>query len=129
MKEIDEEKLDVLQNIEFGIVEVYRADKSLLDFDVKDAMDALVRHYHTEEEQRRPPVMRLGDRAQGYFLPSSRFASGVWEEPRPLTAPEFPKGSCRLPNLWSACEKSRSRSLSGPNKVGVKAISILSAHI
>jgi hypothetical protein len=50
MKEIDEEKLDVLQNIEFGIVEVYRADKSLLDFDVKDAMDALVRHYHTEKE-------------------------------------------------------------------------------
>jgi hypothetical protein len=67
MKKIDEEKLDVLQNIEFGIVQVYRADKSLLDFDVKDAMDALVRHYHAEEEQRRPPFMRLGERAQRVF--------------------------------------------------------------
>jgi hypothetical protein len=67
MKEIREEKLDVLQNIEFGIIEVYRADKSLLDFDVKDAMDALVRHYHAEEERRTPPVMRLGDRARRMF--------------------------------------------------------------
>jgi hypothetical protein len=43
MKELDEDNLDVLQNIEFGIIQVYRADKSLLDFDVKDALDALVR--------------------------------------------------------------------------------------
>jgi hypothetical protein len=49
-----EENLDVLQNIEAGIVEVYRADPSLLDFDVKDAIDALVRHYHSLEEQRAP---------------------------------------------------------------------------
>ncbi len=54
MKKPDEKDLNLLQNIEFGIVEVYRADKALLDFDVKDAMDALVRHYHAEEEQRRP---------------------------------------------------------------------------
>jgi hypothetical protein len=67
MKELDEKNLDVLQNIEFGIIQVYRADKSLLDFDVKDALDALVRHYHAEEEQRRPPFMRLGDRAQRVF--------------------------------------------------------------
>jgi hypothetical protein len=64
MKKLDETNLDVLQSIEFGIIQVYRADKSLLDFDVKDAMDALVRHYRPEEEQRRPPLMRLGDRAQ-----------------------------------------------------------------
>jgi hypothetical protein len=46
---------------------VYRADRSLLDIDVKDAIDALIRHYHAEEEQRTPPVMRLGDRAQMVF--------------------------------------------------------------
>jgi hypothetical protein len=67
MKEVDEKNLDVLQNIEFGIIQVYRADKSLLDLDVKDALDALVRHYHAEEERHRPPVMRLGDRAQRVF--------------------------------------------------------------
>jgi len=67
MKKFGEKNLDVLQNIEFGIVEVYRADRSLLDLDVKDAIDALIRHYHAEEEQRTPPVMRLGDRAQMVF--------------------------------------------------------------
>ena len=67
MKKFGEKNLDVLQNIEFGIVEVYRADRSLLDIDVKDAIDALIRHYHAEEEQRTPPVMRLGDRAQTVF--------------------------------------------------------------
>src|SRR5580698_7082513 len=66
-EELDEKNLDVLQNIEFGIIQVYRADKSLLDFDVKDALDALVRHYQAEEEQRRPPFKRLGERAQRVF--------------------------------------------------------------
>jgi hypothetical protein len=64
---LNEENLDVLQKIEFGIVEVYRADRSLLDIDAKDAMDALVRHYHAEEEQRTPPAARLGERAERVF--------------------------------------------------------------
>lgn len=67
MKEFGEKNLDVLQNIEFGIVEVYRADPSLLDIDVKDAIDALVRHYHAEEERRTPPAMTLGERAELVF--------------------------------------------------------------
>jgi len=67
MKEAGESNLDVLQNIEFGIIQVYRADKSLLDFDVKDAVDALVRHYQAEEEGRTPPARRLGERAQLVF--------------------------------------------------------------
>jgi hypothetical protein len=67
MKKFGEENLDVLQNIEFGIVEVYRADRSLIDFDVKDAIDALVRHYHAEEEQRTPPAVNLSKRAERVF--------------------------------------------------------------
>ncbi len=67
MKKFGENNLDVLQNIEFGIIEVYRADPSLLDIDAKDAIDALVRHYHAEEDQRTPPMMRLGERAQRVF--------------------------------------------------------------
>ena len=63
MKKFGEKNLDVLQNIEFGIVAVYRADRSLIDVDVKDAVDVLVRRYHAEEEQRRPPALRLGERA------------------------------------------------------------------
>jgi hypothetical protein len=67
MKKFGEENLDVLQNIEFTIVEVYRADRLLLDVDAKDAIDALVRHYHAEEEARTPPVMTLGERARRVF--------------------------------------------------------------
>jgi hypothetical protein len=68
MKKFGETHLDVLQNIEFGVIEVYRTDRSLLDADVKDAFDALVRHYHAEEEERTPPTMTLGERAQRVFL-------------------------------------------------------------
>ena len=67
MKKFDEKNLDVLQNIEFAIIEVYRADSSLLDIDAKDAVDALVRHYHAEEERHTPPAVKLGERAQRVF--------------------------------------------------------------
>jgi hypothetical protein len=67
MKSFVERNLDVLQNIESAIIRVYRADGSLLDIDVKDAIDALVRRYHTEEEQRTPPALRVGERARQVF--------------------------------------------------------------
>jgi hypothetical protein len=67
MRKFGEEHLDVLQNIEAGIVQVYRADRSLLDVDVKDALDALVRLYRAEEEGRTPPATRLGARAGRIF--------------------------------------------------------------
>jgi hypothetical protein len=68
MTSFDEKNLDVLQNIEFGIILVYRDHPSLLDMDVKDAIDTLVRHYHAEEEQRRPPAPGLSDLAQRVFV-------------------------------------------------------------
>ena len=46
MKKFGEKNLNVLQNIEFGIIDVYRADQSLLDVDAKDAIDALAFYYH-----------------------------------------------------------------------------------
>ncbi len=67
MKKFGEKNLDVLQNIEFAIIEVYRSDPSLLDIDAKDAIDALIRYYHAEEEQRTPPNVKLGDRSQRVF--------------------------------------------------------------
>ena len=64
---VEDEYLDVLQNIEFGIIGAFRADRSLLDLDAKDAVAALIRHYRAEQEQRNPPPMRLGDKAQQIF--------------------------------------------------------------
>jgi hypothetical protein len=67
MKKFDEENLDVLQNIEFAIIRVYRDDRSLIDIDAKDAIDTLIRHYHAEEEGRTPPIKTLGERAERVF--------------------------------------------------------------
>lgn len=67
MNDSREQHLDVLQNIEFGIIQVYRADPSLIDADAKDAADALVRHYQAEQDQRKPPVRRLCERAERVF--------------------------------------------------------------
>ena len=35
---IEEEHLDVLQNIEFAIISLYRLEPSLLDYDVQNAV-------------------------------------------------------------------------------------------
>jgi len=67
VKEFGERNLGVLQNVEFGIVRVYRAHTSLIDLDAKDAIDALARHYHAEEEGRTPPVATLAERAELVF--------------------------------------------------------------
>ena len=109
MKKLDETNLDLLQNIEFGIIQVYRADKSLLDFDVKDALDALVRHYHSEEEQRRPPVMRLGDRAQRVFSSVQAFCEwrlGRGPSPGEGPSPESAKSIAEVVECLRKVQKS-----------------------
>jgi hypothetical protein len=35
----EDDSLDVLQNIEFGIMQVYRADTNLIDVDALDAVE------------------------------------------------------------------------------------------
>jgi len=62
-----EQFYDVLQNIEFAILSVYQHEADLLDFDVIDALDALVRRYAAEEGNRTPPQLRLSERARNVF--------------------------------------------------------------
>ena len=64
---VEDEYLDVLQNIEFGIINVYQKDSSLLDYDVLDALEALTRYYRAEEGHRSPPSLRLSEKAQKVF--------------------------------------------------------------
>ncbi|MEO7649182.1 MAG: hypothetical protein ABIZ80_01840 [Bryobacteraceae bacterium] len=82
----DDKYLDLLQNIEFGIIEVYRSDRSLIDIDAKDAIDGLTRHYRAEEEHRTPPVRALGERAERVF--QSVQALCEWRLGRSATAGE-----------------------------------------
>ena len=60
---VEDEHTDVLQNIEFAIHSFRKENPTLLDLDVIEAFDALIRGYALEEQGRPWPPMRLGDRA------------------------------------------------------------------
>jgi hypothetical protein len=64
---VEDEHRDLLQNLEFAIVQEFRNDRSVLDIDARDVVAALVRCYEAEQEQRRPPTLRLADRALRSF--------------------------------------------------------------
>lgn len=57
----DEKYLDVLQNLEFAIVSVYRANNELLDHDVQSAIEALIDFYKAEEMGRQPRDFKLSE--------------------------------------------------------------------
>ena len=68
MKKFEEDDhLDLLQNIEFMIVEASRSNPAITDFDVTDALDALTRQYSAEEMARQPSVISLDPRAQEVY--------------------------------------------------------------
>ena len=57
--EFEEEYQDVLQNIEFAIVNTYHQHAELLDYDVETALSALIRAYQAEQSGRpvNPPAL------------------------------------------------------------------------
>src|SRR5436189_6215890 len=69
---VEDEYLDVLQNIEFAIVNEFRNDGSILDLDAADAVSALVRVYEAEAESRGAPNRPLSDRARRIFESARR---------------------------------------------------------
>src|SRR6266851_3712619 len=67
-----EKYYDVLQNIEFAIRCVYTDDATLLDLEVMDGLDLMVRRYVAEEQGRTPPRLRLSERAQRVYTDAER---------------------------------------------------------
>ena len=64
MPTVEEEYLDVLQNIEFAIVSVYREKHDLLDYDVDKVLNLLWTEYRNEKQDRTAPAPQLGVNAQ-----------------------------------------------------------------
>jgi len=64
---VDEQYLDILQNIEAVIVLIYKDQSTLLDLDVEEALDGLIRLYTWENETRGTPTLRLSDRARQVY--------------------------------------------------------------
>jgi hypothetical protein len=56
--------LDVLQNIEFSLAQVYRAHADMLDYDARNAIEALTRAYQAEARGRAITPPRLNPLAQ-----------------------------------------------------------------
>jgi len=56
---LEDTHLDVLQNIEFAIVSVYRERRNLLDYDVMRALDALIEVYRAESRGHTPKEIPL----------------------------------------------------------------------
>ena len=52
MRDFEEQYLDVLQNIEFGIVRVYHEHDDLVDFEVEQALNGLIREYQADQRGR-----------------------------------------------------------------------------
>ncbi len=64
---VEDEYLDVLQNIEAAIAGVYRHQRNLLDYDVDEAIDALVSNYRAEQQRRTPKPHRLTERPERVY--------------------------------------------------------------
>ena len=65
--DVEEEYLDILQNIEFAIMAVYRENPRLVDFDVEAAVNALINHYRAEAENHEARQPNLNERAKLVF--------------------------------------------------------------
>ncbi len=61
---VEEQYCDVLQNMETAIVMAYEDDSRLLDLDVLDALEALIRNYPLEERGISIRTARLSGPAQ-----------------------------------------------------------------
>jgi len=59
MAKIEEEFQGVLQNLEFVLVQVYRAHEEMTDWEAETAVSSLIRTYNAEVRGRKPPNLRL----------------------------------------------------------------------
>ena len=78
---VEEQYLDALQNIESGIMRVFRADPSILDLDAKDAVAALMRHYRAAP---------LAGKSQARLKPDSSPVTDADEDAELGPAPAHP---------------------------------------
>jgi len=63
----EDQYLDVLQNIETGILTVYRKRPEMTDWDALSAIEALIRAYRSEAAGRQPAPPRLNPIAQEVY--------------------------------------------------------------
>jgi hypothetical protein len=63
----EEEYRDVLQNIEFVLVQSYRQHEEMTDWEAEQAVNGLMRTYKAEQRKRKAPHLRLNPLAQEVY--------------------------------------------------------------
>ncbi len=63
----EEKYEDILQNLEAGVMRIYRKHLDMTDYHVMDAFEALRRHYIREARKQEPATFNLTERAQEVF--------------------------------------------------------------
>ena len=76
MAKFDEKYTDVLQNIEFALMQTYRAHKEMTDWEARDAVKGLIRMYQAEARGRAVPALRLNSLAQEAYDNVKAMADG-----------------------------------------------------
>jgi hypothetical protein len=56
--DVDQEHADVLQNIEFAIVTMFRREPLIVDLDVENAVNSLVTKYQAQAQNHEPPFAK-----------------------------------------------------------------------
>ncbi len=65
--DVVEEYQDILNNIEFAVVSAHRRQPMLVDFDVENALSALMAHYQAQSQNREARLPNLNDRAKEVY--------------------------------------------------------------
>ncbi|MBI4670609.1 MAG: hypothetical protein HY741_02940 [Chloroflexi bacterium] len=63
----EEKYIDVLHNIELALARTYREHDDLTDFDAREAVNALIRVYQAQLQNRAAPALQLSPLAQKAF--------------------------------------------------------------
>ena len=64
---VEEKYPDLLQNIEFVIVSIFRREPMLVDFDVENAVNELARKYQAQAQGHEPRMPKLNERAKEVY--------------------------------------------------------------
>jgi hypothetical protein len=111
---VEEQYEDVLQNIEFAIVAVYKENPTLSDYAVMCALDALTEQYVAENLGRQPRKIAL-----------SGLEPLVFESMKPMCEMRLGRATSGLPNITTysvdvivQCLKRLSKSVKNWNKRG-----------
>lgn len=64
MEKLEDKYQDVLHNIETALVQVYREQDEMTDWEALTAVNGLIRTYTAEQRGRKAPALKLNDLAQ-----------------------------------------------------------------